>query len=116
MEILTNEELQADCEEDVTSRDQETIVAPSMDETGALSRGTMLTDRWRALNTDLFDMRFQVKINETNNPSNIAGNRIGVLQHINPSKTVRDSLDSNEDKRTKQDDSKIMSSVIKHDV
>ena len=85
----------------MTSRDQETIVAPSMDEVGALSRGTMLTDRWRALNADLFDMKFKVKINEANHSSNATGNRIGVLQHVNPSKTVRDSLESNEDSKVK---------------
>lgn len=75
-----------------------------MEEAGALSRGTILTDRWRALNADLFDMRLKVKINEANNSSNTVVNRIGVLQHVNgnPSKTVRDSLESNEDSKVKE--------------
>ena len=85
-----------------------------MDEAGALSRGTMLTDRWRALNADLFDMRFKVKINEANNSSNAAGARIGVLQHVNPSKTVRDSLESNEDSKLK-DATKNKGKVSKKD-
>ena len=85
-----------------------------MEEAGALSRGTMLTDRWRALNADLFDMRFKVKINEANNSSNTVGNRIGVLQHVNPSKTVRDSLESNEDSKVK-DTKKSKSIVSKKD-
>ena len=66
-----------------------------MDDAAALSRGTMLTDRWRALNADLFDMKLQVKINEPNH-SNTISNRIGVLQHINKSAT-----DVNEEKKTK---------------
>ena len=75
----------------------------------------MLTDRWRALNADLFDMRFKVKINEANNSSNTVGNRIGVLQHVNnPSKTVRDSLESNEGSKVK-DTKKSKSIVSKKD-
>ena len=99
----------------MTSRDQETIVAPSLDEAGALSRGTMLTDKWRALNADLFDMKFKVKINEANNFSNATVNRIGVMQHVNPSKTVRDSLESNEDIKLVKDSTKSNSKIAKKD-
>ena len=51
-------------EDDMTSNGQETIVGPSLEDMTALSRGTMLTDRWRALNADLFDMKLKVQINE----------------------------------------------------
>ena len=43
------------------SGDKQTIVAPSM-EGAKMSRGTMKTDKWRALNADVFDMKLQVKV------------------------------------------------------
>ena len=62
---------------DVISRGRETIGEKSLGEV-TMSRGTMLTDKWRALNADLFDMKLQVKINEPPHPNTIT-NRIGVL-------------------------------------
>ena len=68
--------------DEVTSKAGETTNgAPSLGDAN-MSRGTMLTDRWRTLNADLFEMKLQVKVNEPTHP-NIISNRIGVLQHIN---------------------------------
>ena len=79
----------------MTSGGQETIVAPSLDEAGALSRGTMPTDRWRALNADLFDMKLKVKINDTNR-TNTTNSRFGFLPH----KAIQDSNQSNEGRKS----------------
>ena len=92
MDILSNNKCD---DEDVTSGGQETIVAPSLDEAGALSRGTMLTDRWRALNADLFDMKLKVKINDTNR-TNTVNSRVGYLHN----KTIQDSNLSNEGRKS----------------
>ena len=66
--------------EEVLSGDEQTIDAgqSSVDNMPG-SRGTALTDKWKALNADLFDMKFKVKSNDPPVYRNKIGNRIGAL-------------------------------------
>lgn len=63
-----------------------------------MSRGTMLTDKWRVLNSDIFDMKLQVKvINDQVNRPNFIQPRIGLIQQINTSRQTHSFDSSNED-------------------
>lgn len=83
-----------------SERQDETVLAANTSHGGTkMSRVTMLTDKWRALNADLFDYKLRKEIRKkdteqtcaavTNNNAQlmmVQNNRIGVLQNINPSR------------------------------
>ena len=69
--------------DEILSTGQATDVAQSFGETRN-SRGTMQTDRWRALNADIFDMKLKVKVS-SQSPNNIkAATSGGFNKRLNP--------------------------------
>ena len=76
--------------DEILSHGQHTEVTQSFGDT-KMSRGTMRTDRWRALNADIFDMKLKVQVKASTiaqSPASkvVTGSynkRLGVIPSIN---------------------------------